>query len=197
MKTLVEKVPREEALGITRELVSFLKPHCMRIIVAGSLRRRKEFASDIEILFIPRFVTEPDPGDFLGATLLVNATERAINEGLLLRNILAIRPNKNGVAAWGEKNKLGLHPESGLAVDLFTATEENWFNYLVCRTGSAENNVRICNAAISRGWKWNPYGVGFSRPTSSPKLVDNVYIQSEREVFEFVRLPYLEPWELA
>src|SRR5438552_9904921 len=115
MKTLVEKVPREEALGITRELVSFLKPHCTRIIVAGSLRRRKEFVSDIEILFIPRFVTEPDPGDFLGATLLVNATEREINEGMQLRNILTIRPNKNRLATWGEKNKPILHPESLLA----------------------------------------------------------------------------------
>jgi DNA polymerase/3'-5' exonuclease PolX len=184
------KVPARIALGVAEKFVQFLKPHCAKILVAGSLRRRKQLVSDIEILFIPRFLSEKDPGDLFGATRMSNATERAI-AALLAAGVLTKRPNVNGVDAWGAKNKLGVHAATGIGVDLFTATPENWPNYLVCRTGGAENNVRICNAAIACGWKWNPYGDGFSRVNPAETHV----VQSEREVFGFVGLPYLEPWE--
>ena len=185
-----QKVPAADARAVAKLFVAFLKPHCSRIVVAGSLRRRKPAVNDIEILFVPSFVAEPDPGDFFGAMRLGNRTERAI-AALLAGGVMAKRLNVNGHEAWGEKNKLGVHLESGIAVDLFTATLENWWNYLVCRTGGADNNIRICNAAIARGWKWNPYGAGFSRENPGEKRV----VQSEREVFAFVGLPYLEPWE--
>lgn len=81
-------------------------------------------------------------------------------------------------------------------MDFFTATRDNWFNYLVCRTGGAENNVKICNAAIAKGWKWNPYGTGFSRENNRVIAgIDTHQSESERDVFEFVGLKYLEPWE--
>jgi DNA polymerase/3'-5' exonuclease PolX len=78
-------------------------------------------------------------------------------------------------------------------VDLFTATRENFFNYLVCRTGGEESNIRVASAAIARGWKWNPYGNGFSRVVGLGS--EHHDVTSEREVFEFVGLPYLEPWK--
>lgn len=184
------KVPAREALAVARLFVQFLKPRCEKLVVAGSLRRREPMVSDIEILFIPSFATEKDQGDLFGGMRSVNVTECAI-QALLSSGVLAKRPNVNGNEAWGEKNKLGVHVESGIAVDLFSVTPENWFNYLVCRTGGAESNVRICNAAIARGWKWNPYGSGFSRENPSEKRV----VQTEREVFDFVGLRYLEPSE--
>jgi DNA polymerase/3'-5' exonuclease PolX len=195
------KVPADYARAVAEEIQSFLQPHCLRIEIAGSLRRRKEAVSDAEILFIPKCAKQPSPEDFF-AERIVNQAEQAI-ETLLRTGVLEKRPNVNGVVAWGANNKLGRETSSGLAVDLFTATERNWFNYLVCRTGGAENNVRICNAAIAKGWKWNPYGVGFSRPqqihfASNGMNLDTSQehvVQSEREVFEFVGLPYLEPWE--
>ncbi|MGN6643580.1 MAG: hypothetical protein ACTHKU_11340, partial [Verrucomicrobiota bacterium] len=79
------------------------------------------------------------------------------------------------------------HKETGLPVDLFAATPENWFNYLVCRTGPADSNTRICMAAQARGWKWNPYGVGFSRGDEIQAVA------SEEEVFAFVGLPFEKP----
>lgn len=189
------KVPAREALAVARLFIQFLKPRCDKIVVAGSLRRRKPMVSDIEILFIPTFATEKDPGDLFGGTRLANTTtERAI-AALLAAGVLAKRLNVNGAEAWGDKNKLGVHPASGIAVDLFTATRDNWFNYLVCRTGGAESNVLICNAAIARGWKWNPYGDGFSRPIGLAERREIHTVTSERDVFDFVHLPYLEPCE--
>lgn len=63
----------------------------------------------------------------------------------------------------------------------------SWWNYLVCRTGPADSNTRICMAAQNRGWKWNPYGSGFSRGDEIRAM------ESEAEVFDFVGLPYEQP----
>jgi DNA polymerase/3'-5' exonuclease PolX len=191
------KFARADALEVARKFVRFLKPHCDRLIVAGSLRRRRNLeVSDVEILFIPKFSSLPDPNDLFGEKIRTNAAERAI-AALLEAGVLMKRPKCDGTLTWGEKNKLGVHVESGIPVDLFSATCENWFNYVVCRTGPAESNVRICNAAIARGWQWNPYGSGFTRKPSGagPGYHDVAPMCSERQVFTFVGLPYLEPWE--
>jgi DNA polymerase/3'-5' exonuclease PolX len=187
-----ELFPARAALEIARKFVQFLKPRCEKLVVAGSLRRRRPMVNDIEILYIPKMELVTDKGDLFGAQASVSSADRGLDT-LLELGVLDKRPNVGGVCAWGPKNKLGLHLGSGIAIDFFTATRENWFNYLVCRTGGANNNVRICNAAIARGWKWNPYGVGFSRVNRDRDEVRAM--QSEREVFEFVGLPYLEPNE--
>jgi len=82
-----------------------------------------------------------------------------------------------------------VHVPTGVPVDLFSATPAIWFNYLVCRTGPAESNLAIAQAAQALGWRWNPYGSGFCNLTTG----DCHSVASEREVFEFVGLPYREP----
>ncbi len=182
-----EKVryPRAAALAVVRELLPLLTPCCERIVVAGSLRRGRADVGDVELLFIPRF--EERQLDLV-TRAPVNLAEEVI-AGLLESGLLAKREGEGGHTGWGPKNKLAVHVRSGIPVDLFTATEENWYNYLVCRTGPAESNRRIAEKAKSEGWTWNPYKRGFTDNTSG-----NVRpIHSEREVFEFLGLPYAEP----
>lgn len=163
---------------------------CFKIEIAGSLRRGKELVGDVEILFIPEF--EERWHDFYTPTAF-NLAEEAIGN-LLADGMLSKRPSVNGTFAWGSKNKLALH-RSGLPVDLFTADEKNWWNYLVCRTGPGESNIRIAREAQWRGWKWNPYGNGFSRGGPLAGEWEMHEVSSEREVFEFVGLPYMKPEE--
>ena len=103
---------------------------------------------------------------------------------------LAKRQSKIGGTAWGDKNKLAVH-RSGMPVDLFRTVPESWWNYLVCRTGPADSNTRIATEAQRRGYRWNPYGIGYT------KLADGTVtaMDSEAAVFAFVGLPYAEPWE--
>jgi DNA polymerase/3'-5' exonuclease PolX len=180
---------REKALLVARFLCIYLADHCVRIEVAGSLRRRKAEVGDIELVFIPDMQMEPV--DFF-TTNSVSCVDKVL-EDMIRKGILAKRLNVRGGTAWGERNKLALHVESGIPVDLFAATSANWFNYLVCRTGPGESNIRIATAAQAKGWKWNPYGDGFSRPAGLGREIHPV--KSEREVFEFVGLEYKEPWE--
>lgn len=181
-----KRYPRTEAIAVAKVICDALKPSCSQLIVAGSLRRRKPTVKDVEILYVSNTV---DVMDGLFDIKKHPAADQAIIE-LCGTGVIKPRTNVKGSMMWGEKNKLAVHIATGINIDLFAATDENWFNYLVCRTGGAENNVEICNAAIARGWKWNPYGSGFTHESGEQHTVT-----SERDVFEFVGLPYLEPWE--
>lgn len=182
------KYPRAAALAVAKELCDYLRPLTARLIVAGSLRRKKELVGDVEILFIP--LCKAVPFDLFGTTVQMSLADDRLCD-LLENGTLAKRTNVNGSETWGEKNKLAVHVASGIPVDLFAATEANWFNYLVCRTGGMESNIAIAAKAKAIGWQWNPYGEGFSRRGEVRRM------ESERAVFDFVRLPYKEPWERA
>lgn len=179
------RFPRAVGMRVAAELCAALKPACERLIVAGSLRRQKPTIGDIEILYIAKTALRRLPGDLFAVRAASLADE--VIEALEREWIVERRANVNGSRMYGPKNKLMRHRATGLPVDFFAATEANWWNYLVCRTGPAESNIRICMAAQERGWKWNPYGAGFSRGARLAAM------GSEEEVFAFVGLPYAEP----
>lgn len=185
--TMAEKVkyPRAAAIAVARELVGVLEPVVSEIRVAGSLRRMKREVGDVEIVFIPRIEQRPDG---LFDTRPVDLAAEAIDK-LLDRGVLRKREGESGYAGWGPKNKLGVHAASGIPVDLFATTAENWWNYLVCRTGPKESNEAIAKAAQARGWQWNSYGPGFTAIAGGEVRA----MGSEQEVFAFVGLPYKEP----
>jgi DNA polymerase (family 10) len=163
-----------KAKGIAQELVDMLAGSCERIEVAGSIRRLKRDVGDIELLCIPRIEGGVDLLDKeLGA--------------LTLQGILGLRFNKLGRRVYGPKNKLMVHKPSGIGVDIFSTTEENWWVSLVVRTGGKTTNQRISMAAIDKGLRFHAYGRGFSSPQGE------IVCNSEREVFEAVGLPYLPP----
>lgn len=181
------KHPRREAIAVAREMIQLLTPACERIIVAGSLRRGKLMVSDVEILYIPK--TETRKIDLLHdgqIDLAAEVLERAIRE-----NLLARRTGRTGQTIWGDSNKLATHLPSGIPVDFFRTDSARWHNMLVCRTGSAQNNIRIATAAQARGLQWLPYGAGFWDQANKT----TIEADSEEDVFKTVRLDFLEPKE--
>lgn len=182
-----KKWPVDEARAVAEEIAECLAAGCERVQVAGSIRRRKPMVGDAEVLYIPRHAVEPDPNDMF-ASRDVNLADRAIAD-MERAGVLERRTNQLGRTTFGALIKLMRHRASGLPVDLFEATPANWVNYLVCRTGPADSNTRIASAAKARGWKWAPYSPGFEREDGAQVRA----MTSEREVFEFVGLPYAEP----
>lgn len=180
-----QRYPYQLAMTVAEALRTLLAPFCERIEIAGSLRRQKLEVGDIELLFIPKFGTRQK--DLL-ETEQYDLADWKINEELKA-GILAKRPNKVGTFAWGEKNKLALHVHSGIPVDLFATTEPCWWNSLVCRTGGKDNNLLITTTAQREGWSFEAYGSGFRALNCS----EHHQTTSERDVFEFIGLPYLEP----
>jgi DNA polymerase/3'-5' exonuclease PolX len=195
-----QRWPWEVAHAVAQEILRSLDGFVARSQIAGSLRRKKARVGDVEILYIPKISLVKDPSSLFGELVEVSMTDATL-QALEALGILAKRKNVKGAEMFGEKNKLMVHVKSGIPVDLFAATEENWFNYLVCRTGGAENNVAIASAAQRKGWKWNPYGAGFSREAHEgpygPVAAAAHQVKSEEEVFKFVGLPYRPPMERA
>lgn len=181
-----KKFDRKIAISVAKELTNWLLGSCERIIVAGSLRRRKLKVGDVEIVYIPNHVERAI--DLLSSEQ-VSAVDIAL-ENLIKAGVIAKRKNVRGSEVWGEKNKLAIHVATGVPVDFFATTPEAWFNYLVCRTGGALNNTRIAEAYQRYGCKWNPYGVGFT-----DKWGEVHANHSEADVYENAKLRYLHPWE--
>ena len=181
------KFPAATAMAVADSLVHFLRPFSDRIIVAGSLRRLKAYVGDVEILYIPKFEERKHPEDMF-IMRFENLVDEQIAE-LEKTGVLERRKNVNGSEMFGPKNKLMRHIATGIPVDLFATTADAWFNYLTCRTGPADSNTRICVAAQRKGWKWNPYGNGFTNNRTGETKV----MESEEAVFKFVGLPYLPP----
>lgn len=182
----VKKWRREDVYPIAKELCDALKPVCERLIVAGSFRRKRPLMKDLEILFVPKLAEERDG---LFETKKVSLVDKLLEEWLR-SGVLRKRENVNGGVAWGDKNKLAVHAASGLPVDFFATKESCFWNYLACRTGPKESNIRVATAARRKGWIWHPYERGFT--TSSGRWID---AYSEKAVFALVGLPYLEPWQ--
>lgn len=178
---------REIGMRVAAELCRALRPECIKIIVAGSLRRRKNDIGDIEILYIGRTGVRQKAGDMFEEEEFDRADAKILE--LELAEVIGRRLNVKGFETYGPKIKLVKHLETGLPVDLFKATADNWFNYLVCRTGPAASNINIAKRAQERGAHWMPFGSGFRR---GGQLIP---VESEAAVFEFVGLPYREPWE--
>ncbi len=166
----------EKAKCIAEQIKAVLESSCDRIIIAGSIRRQKPEVGDLELLCIPKYI---DGVDMLDAKI----------QTMIYFDMLGYRLNKLGSKVYGPKNKLLVHVPSGMGVDVFSTTAECWPVALFVRTGGKITNKRIATAAIRKNYRFHAYGSGFSTPRGE------IICYSERQVFEAVDLPYLEPWE--
>ena len=179
------RYPAEKGWAVAREIERLLGPYCQKIEVAGSLRRKRPEVGDVEILFIPAF--EVEQLDLFRSGPVDQAAKRI--EELRRQGVLAKRVGKHGGTSWGPNNKFAVYVPAEMPVDLFAATEDTWACNLVCRTGGAQTNIDICEAARRKGYKWNPTGRGFSRLGGGPEVL----IETERQLFEFLGIPFPKP----
>src|SRR3989304_1550303 len=96
-----------QAQDIAEKYLNLLRPHCLRIEIAGSIRREKLDVKDIEIVCIPQ--------DVAGFVAQVKQWPKVRGEPT------------------GKYTQRNL-PE-GIKLDLFMAEERNWGNILLIRTG--------------------------------------------------------------
>lgn len=176
--------PHKAAWTVAEELAAALVPFVDRITIAGSLRRQKPTVGDIELLFVPRHETRQAD---MFATEQVDLAGEQI-ERLLITGEITKRPSKTGAFTWGPKNKLALH-RSGIAVDFFATTLENWWVSLVVRTGGKETNLSLTTGAQNLGRSLNAYGCG----VTNRRTGEITPATSEEHVFQLCGVPYLSP----
>jgi len=123
-------VDLQRAEKIASEVIKRLSPYCQRIEVAGSIRRRKEWVNDVDLVLIP----------------------------LDLWNLHHEIMGLGQVRMSG--NKIMRVMVGNTQIDLYFATEETWATLLLIRTGSKENNIRLASLAKKRGWHLAASGDG-------------------------------------
>ena len=132
LRSLGGSMELKHAEEIAGEIIQALQPHCQKIEVAGSIRRKKPYVHDIDIVLVPA------------------------NQGALLVALNALGSRvKEGPAIMQRQYK-------GVMVDFYFATPETWYTLLLIRTGSKEHNIRLTTLAKRRGWHLHASGKGLT-----------------------------------
>jgi DNA polymerase (family 10) len=130
MKDSSGKISLERAQRIASKIIELLAPDCKRIEIAGSIRRRRPWVNDIDIVLIPRDHWE-------------------LHNKLLRLGQMKMSGSKIARVMYGD-----------IQIDFYFANEESWATLLLVRTGSAAHNVKLASLAKSRGWHLHANGDG-------------------------------------
>ncbi|MBA7593471.1 DNA polymerase/3'-5' exonuclease PolX [subsurface metagenome] len=150
----------ERAQRMAKEVIKLLSPHCRRIEVAGSVRRKKPEVEDIDLVLIPDNLWD------------------------LHHEIMRLGKVKMS----GEKI---MRVMAGITqIDLYFADEETWATLLLIRTGSTENNIRLCSLAKKRGWRLAASGDGLFNEHG-----ERIAGDTEESIFKALGLPFQRPEE--
>ena len=173
------------ARSVGEDLVRLLVPFCERIEIAGSIRRQRPQVKDIELLCVSRVRSTQD----LFGDLATNSYELDLKlDGLVADGtVLKKRANKSGRYSYGEQNKLLVHVPSGVPVDVFSASTENWGMSLVVRTGPKEFNVRMMSRFRELGMRGHAYGGVTDQGGTEIECPD------EETVFRLLGWPWMSP----
>lgn len=169
-----------EAYELAQIIVDGLRQFSQRIEIAGSIRRAREQVNDIDL------VVEPKPGQrgqikerILQRCVKRQAGDQSLIVELPLRGEWARRLGQSSV-------QLDVWFAEADEPDLLGVNAGNWGSLLVCRTGSAEHNIRLCAQAQTVGLHWNPYR-GVMRGT------EVIASRTEEEVFAALGLQWIPP----
>lgn len=183
-----------EAKIVAERLLALMSPFCVRIEVAGSVRRSCAEVKDVELVAVPRWEERPGaaPSLFAEEAERVNLLhEWAVNEaaGASVRWIKTGTPD---VVDWAPKPEgkywRALVGDS-IKLDLFLAAPENYGMIMAIRTGCAEFSQGLMTYAKHR----TPYHVegGYLRDRDGKELET----PEERDVFRALKLDYVLPRE--
>jgi len=159
-----KRIPLKEANGIALEIKALLEPHCERIEIAGSIRRKKATVGDVEIVAIPK---PCEVGLFASGIATVVDEWKPVRGELPCKYTQRILP-------------------CGVKLDLFFATHDNWGLILAIRTGSADYSRFV----LASGWVKRGYHSkgGMLHSGSLP-----IQITTEQELFERCGVRWTEP----
>jgi DNA polymerase/3'-5' exonuclease PolX len=158
----------DQATAIAERVKARLAPHCVRIEIAGSIRRRQGDVGDIEIVAIPKPYDE--------SPLFLSGIALVVNQWPKVRGELPCKYTRRELP-------------DGIELDLFFATLDNWGLIYAIRTGSADYSHHV----LAHGWSVRGFksieGVlhnSLGRPVVTPE---------EEDVFQLAGVAWVPPEE--
>jgi len=125
-----------KAFDQARRCHGLLKPFARRLEIAGSLRRKKPFVRDIDIL-----ASSGDSEKIMGVFTKADFVQEVLSHG----------PTKSSVRL---RSAAG-----GIQVDLRVVEDDSFGAALLYFTGSKDFNIKIRGRALDQGYKVNEYGL--------------------------------------
>jgi DNA polymerase/3'-5' exonuclease PolX len=179
-KKLKFNIPRQE---ITKT-IDFLEKHIYEIDsfliiqICGSYRRQKLTSNDIDVLITtPTLLTE----NLIDEERIIKQIVQKLHQvNFLIDDITPESTNKYMGFCKYDKNPVR-------RIDIRFIPFLSWYPALLYFTGSKELNLMMRNKAKKLGYKLNEYGLY--------KNTKNIYVESEKEIFDLLDMKYLEPHE--
>jgi len=157
------KIELSRAQKMAETIVDRLKPYCVRRPeIVGSIRRKKPWVKDIDLVLIPRD----------------------------LWNLHAELTRLGGGKMTMSGSKIMRIMYGSIQVDVYVADEYTWATLLLIRTGSKENNIRLCTVAQKKGWRLKANGDGLFNETG-----ERIAGDTEESIYAALGLRYQAPEE--
>ena len=167
-------LPYERARAYAEKIVDELGQYCSRIVVAGSIRRKRPICHDIDIVCIPS-----DRAALRARVLQSAQLEQCCGEQVFRVTL------KSGV-------QLDIYFAHADESDMFKVVAPcNWGTLLLCRTGSKEHNIKLVQRAAGLGYRWEPHKGVFNGAG------DCLASATEEDVFKVLEMEFVEPEERA
>lgn len=164
-----------------------LSKFCTRIEIAGSIRRRKQTdIKDVEIVCIPEFIKSLDLfGQETGSISVLQEAMPGLFRSWKVKRII-----RNG-PMW----KTFIIPDGSdeIKIDLFIVTAETWGTQFALKTGPADYSKHLVTEKRFGGAL--PGHAKFTGSFNIEIHGEPVPMYEEADFFEFLSLPYVEPWE--
>jgi len=141
-------LPLATADRYASQIVEWLGPYVGAVAIAGSIRRRRPVCGDVDLVIIPKI---QEVADLTGAVI----ERRNLTAEFLHEYVASGRGEL--LAGKRESPDLLLIRLPKCQLDVFFADDKNWGTRLLCRTGSKEHNIWLCQKAYARGLHWHPY----------------------------------------
>jgi len=169
-------------------LVAALRPACQRIEIAGSIRRRRSDIGDIEILAVPT-IDWTETGDLWGTNREIDLLQETIDD-LLADGTLQPHPAD---PKRGPRYAKFIHAGSGLQLDLFITTADQFGLLLLIRTGPAAYSQWLVTEARRRGYHVAGGHLHRGGLGCGAYVCEAIPTPDEADVYAALGLPFVEP----
>lgn len=168
------QIPLAEAERYAAKIVEALQPMCLKIDVAGSIRRRRPLVNDIDLVILPK-----------------DGQTEAIKARCIQRNPHVVQNGLiNFIFLLGASIQVDVFFAHSGVPDLVSPEPSNWGSLLLCRTGSMQFNVWYAQQARNHDYHWNPYK-GLVASSGGDARV--VYGSEEAGMFSSLKLDFIPP----
>jgi DNA polymerase (family X) len=170
-------LPLATAEKIAAKIVYEIAPFCDQVEIAGSIRRRRPFVNDIDLVVLPK----PDFANALRERCKKRAMKVQTDGEMTLIVTLEYPPaGRDGL-------QLDIWIAKPTVKDLLTTTPTNFGTLFLMRTGSREHNIKLIERAKTLGLRWNPYWGVFDGHSH------NLASATEQEIFTALQLDFIPP----